>query len=73
VAGVLYWQDQGIYLGEAVKNAGQVAMGATLYMQFRWVPILVSWSFGFGIAVVASIWPARYAANLNPADAVKAD
>lgn len=73
VAGVLYWQANGIYFGDAIKNAGQVAMGATLYMQFRWPPILVSWSFGLGIAVVASLWPARYAANLNPADAVKAD
>lgn len=72
-AGVLYWQEQGIYLGDAVKNAGQVAMGATLYMKLRLAPILVSWGFGLLIAVVASIWPARYAANLNPADAVKAD
>lgn len=73
VGGVLYWQANGIYLGAALKDAGQVAMGATLFMQFRWPPILVSWSFGLGIAVVASLWPARYAANLNPADAVKAD
>lgn len=73
VGGVLYWQQNGIYLGEAVKNAGQVAMSATLYTEFRVVPVLVSWAFGLGIAIVASIWPARYAANLNPADAVKAD
>ncbi len=72
-AGVLYWQANGIYLGEAVKQAGNVAMGATLYMQFRWPPILVSFGFGLGIAIFASLWPARYAANLNPADAVKAD
>ncbi|MDP2311857.1 MAG: FtsX-like permease family protein [Pseudomonadota bacterium] len=72
-AGVLYWQANGIYFGNAVRNAGQVAMGSTLFMQFRWTPILVSWCFGLGIAVVASLWPARYAANLNPADAVKAD
>jgi putative ABC transport system permease protein len=73
VAGVLYWQRNGIYFGDAIKNAGQVAMGATLFMQFRWTPIVVSWCFGLGIAIVASLWPARYAANLNPADAVKAD
>ncbi|MES2641494.1 MAG: FtsX-like permease family protein [Myxococcota bacterium] len=73
VAGVLYWQRNGIYFGDAIKNAGQVAMGATLFMQFRWAPIVVSWCFGLGIAIVASLWPARYAANLNPADAVKAD
>lgn len=74
VVGVLYWQENGIYFGEAVKNSGSnVAMGSTVYMQFRWTPILVSWAFGLGIALVASLWPARYASNLNPADAVKAD
>lgn len=73
IAGVLYWQANGISLGEAVKDAGNVAMGSTVYMQFRWPPVLVSWSFGLGISIVASLWPARYAANLNPADAVKAD
>ena len=73
VAGVLHWQANGIYFGEAIKNAGQVAMGSTLYMQFRWMPVFVSGSFGLAIAIVASLWPASYAANLNPADAVKAD
>jgi len=73
VAGVLYWQANGIYFGEAIKNAGQVAMGSTLYMQFRWTPVIVSGTFGLLIAIVASLWPASYAANLNPADAVKAD
>ncbi|MDP2308265.1 MAG: FtsX-like permease family protein [Pseudomonadota bacterium] len=73
VAGVLYWQENGISLGDAVKNAGQVAMGSTLFTQFRWAPIAVSWCFGLAIAIIASLWPARYASNLNPADAVKAD
>lgn len=73
VAGVLYWQANGISLGDAVEQAGNVAMSSTVFMQFRWPPILVSWGFGLGISVIASLWPARYAANLNPADAVKAD
>jgi putative ABC transport system permease protein len=73
LAGVFYFQSHGIDLGKAVENAGAVAMASTLYTEPRAEPVLLSWSIGFGVALLASLWPARYASNLNPADAVKAD
>jgi ABC-type lipoprotein release transport system permease subunit len=71
--GVLYFQKNGIALGGVTESAGNLSMASTLFTQFRLPPILIAWSFGLAISTLASIWPARFAANLNPADAVKAD
>ncbi len=74
MAAVLYLEANGIALSpQVLEQAGDIPMSATLYTHFSWPPIGIAYSFGVAIATLASIWPAVYASNLNPADAVKAD
>ena len=71
---VRYYEAHGIQLGDEVMNAsGNMAVSSYFYMFFAWPPVLIALSFGVSVAVLASIWPARYAANLHPADAVRSD
>lgn len=71
---VLYWQSHGIDLSEQVDEVGaNLAMSTMVYTHFSWLPLLLSLAFGFGIAVLASMWPAVHASRIVPADAVKAD
>lgn len=70
---VRYWEANGIDIGGAVNAIGGFGMSSFLYTRFSLLNTVLSFVLGLGIAVVASIWPARLAANLNPADAVRAD
>ena len=73
-AAVLYFQESGITLGEsAISASGSMPISAYIYTHFRWAPVFGSLFFGVGIAVAASLQPANYAANLVPADAVRAE
>lgn len=74
VAIVLSLQEKGIILPNEVLAASRdVAMSAAIYTKFRWPPVLGALLFAGVVAEIASIIPARFASNLNPADAVRAD
>ncbi len=70
----LYFSENGIDLSRQVGVAGSsMSMGSVLYTTFAWTPVLASVFFAIAVAVIASIYPARYAAGLVPADAVRAE
>ncbi len=73
-AGVLYWQFNGIVLGEeTMKATGNLPVSAIIYTHFNWGPVIGSLVFSALVAIFASVQPARFASRLNPADAVRAD
>lgn len=71
---VIYWERVGIDLSGATQAAMKdMAVSAYLYTKFGWPPVLFALVFSVTVAVLASVQPARFAARLNPADAVRAD
>ncbi len=73
-AAVLYWQVNGIVLSpELMKAQGSFPASAVIYTHFNWAPVFGSLAFSAFIATLASLFPAWFAAHLNPADAVRAD
>lgn len=73
-AGVMYLEDHGILLGsQAAQATRSIAMSSLIYTKFRIGPVLFALGYSAVVAVLASIFPARFAAGLNPADAVRAD
>lgn len=71
---VLHFERVGITLGETAMNASsEMAVSAKLYLKLVPGQVAAMVGFGVAVAVLASLWPARHAASLNPADAVKAD
>ena len=74
VVAVMYWEAAGINLGgDALAAAKDVPMSAFIYAKFRVIPVIFALVYSAVVAVLASLAPARLAANLNPADAVRAD
>jgi putative ABC transport system permease protein len=69
---VAWLAREGIDLAGASDAMGDMAMGTMLYAQWRWQPVLFALGFAVVVSVLASAWPARHAARLNPADAVRA-
>lgn len=70
----LYFSKEGIDLSSQMAAAGDsISMSAILFTKFRWGPVIGSLFFAVAVAVLASIYPARYAAGLVPADAVRAE
>ena len=74
-ATVIYYSIHGIDLSKtAAADAGaSMPMSMMLYTQFHWEVAVFALAFGAVIAVLSSLYPAQYAAGLNPADAVRAD
>lgn len=71
---VLHWNTHGIDLSGVLKQTGgNFTMSAVLFTAFSWPSVVASFACGVVIAVLASVYPAWTAANLNPADAVRAD
>lgn len=71
---VLYFQEKGFALpSEAMGAMKDLSVSAFIYTKFQWTSVGIALGFSFAVAVLASIFPARFAANLNPADAVRAD
>lgn len=71
---VAYFEEHGFDIGSTVvENSGDLAVSAYLYTKLSPGPVLIALAFGVGVAVLASVWPARFASRLNPADAVRAD
>ncbi len=71
---VLYWQEDGILLGdEVMSGAADMAISAKLYTRFSWAATLGSVAFAVLISEIAVLYPTWFASQLNPADAVRAD
>ncbi len=71
---VAWWSKNGIdFSGPLESMGGSMAMSTVIYTQFNWSPVAAAITFGTAIAVLASLWPANWAARIVPADAVKAD
>lgn len=69
-----YFNVHGIDLSNVLKSAGSgFTFSSMLYTKFAWRTEIVAFSIGVAIAVISSVYPAWIAANLNPADAVRAD
>jgi putative ABC transport system permease protein len=62
---------QGIDVSGLPDAGSQVGMTTTLYTAFSWSMVAAALAFGVVVATLASAWPARYAARLKPADAVR--
>ncbi|MBW1878990.1 MAG: ABC transporter permease, partial [Deltaproteobacteria bacterium] len=73
-----YWHVHGLDLTPMMEGSMEggfenMPLSMMLYMDFSWATIVGSIAFGVVIAVIASVYPARVAANMAPADAVRAD
>jgi putative ABC transport system permease protein len=72
--GLTWWYStRGIDLSGAMKDMGNLAISSMLYFQWSSLVVVLAVVFGVTIAVIASIWPALVASNMQPADAVRAD
>lgn len=72
---VVKWYNlQGIDLTPLLDSAstGNLPVAAVLYTQFSPSVLLLAMAFGVAVAVLASIYPARVASRMAPADAVRA-
>lgn len=71
---VLHWQEAGIDASGIIGAVGSsMPMGAIIYTRFDLTHVLAAMALGPILSVLASIWPARYASDIVPADAVRAD
>jgi ABC-type antimicrobial peptide transport system permease subunit len=70
LAGVGYLTQNGLSTGEMAAAAGNIPMGAVLYARF--VPVTFAWLalWTLVIALLASLYPAWFAARLEPVDAL---
>jgi stearoyl-CoA desaturase (delta-9 desaturase) len=80
--GTVFWKGSELYRAEAKNRETLEKHGRgtpddwierNLYTRFSWPPLLGALAFGLGVSVLASLWPARHAANLHPADATRSE
>jgi len=71
---VYYYQVNGFTLGDEINqvNSG-ISLSSTLYLRFTWPPVIGSVVFAVLVAVLSSLYPARVASSMMPADAVRAE
>jgi putative ABC transport system permease protein len=68
-----YWASVGLDFSALGESGTALAFDTTLYTAFRWGPVAAGVLFGTVVAAVASLYPANWAARLDPAEAVRAD
>ena len=68
-----YFATTGIDLSGIAESGTAVAFDTTLYTAFSWGPLFGGVAFGTVVAALASLYPANWAARLDPAAAVRAD
>lgn len=71
--GLVWWYSvHGIDLADMLTAGGNIPVSAMLYTEFDPLGLVRSMAFGVVVAVLASVWPARVASRMVPADAVRA-
>jgi putative ABC transport system permease protein len=69
---VYYFQVYGIPLGSSIQNAiGNVPIAGKFYAYLDPGQILLFFLMGVGVAVIASVYPARKSAKLQPVEAIR--
>jgi putative ABC transport system permease protein len=68
-----YFSTVGFDVGNLPDASSRVPFSTTIYTSFSTPMVFVAVGFGVSVAVLASIWPARFAATLDPATAVRED
>ena len=68
-----YLSIQGIDISQQAEAIGEMAIPTSMYTQFSFTQVLYAVAFGVLISLLASIWPATHAVQINPADAVRGD
>ncbi len=72
LVGLAYLANVGIYFGDAVSSAGSIAMGSTLYARLVPSSILSLSFWTLLIVLLASLYPAWFAARQEPVAALRA-
>ena len=68
-----HFSTVGFDVGNLPESSSQVAFSTTIYTSFSWGMVVLAVLFGVSVAILASLWPARFAAGLEPATAVRDD
>lgn len=70
---VRYWSNHPIDLSKAFEQTAGAGMSlsALIYTRFEWSTVVVAVLVGAVVALVASIYPARVASRMSPAEAVR--
>jgi putative ABC transport system permease protein len=68
-----HFSTAGFDVGNLPESSSQVAFSTTIYTSFSWSMVGLAVVFGVSVALLASLWPARFAAELEPATAVRDD
>ena len=69
---IAYLSEVGIYIGDVGKSSGSIALGTTMYAHFVPNTILLLSLSTFTIILLASLYPAAFAARLEPVEALHA-
>ena len=72
VAGVIYLATNGIPLGEAAAVADNIALSSTIYTRLEWPAVLSLSAWTLVITLVAALYPAWFAARMEPVKALHA-
>jgi putative ABC transport system permease protein len=70
-----WWAANPIDMGDLVTDVGgaNMAVGALIYTRFSMATVVAGIGFGMIISVLSSLYPARVASNMPPAEAVRAE
>jgi ABC-type antimicrobial peptide transport system permease subunit len=67
---IAYLATVGIHIGEMASATGSLALGTTMYARFAPSGIVMLSAWTLAIILAASLYPAWFAARLEPADAL---
>jgi putative ABC transport system permease protein len=68
-----YFATVGFDVGNLPDASSRVPFSTTIYTSFSTPMVFLAIVFGVAVSVLASLWPAHFAAGLDPATAVRED